>query len=102
MDQVGLSSGRTLGSGRRAIADQGTGRLSALSRGSAAAPAQRRLCGSQLSGAAQAMNISVKPDFTTSERRLRFECVALVLQGGGALGTYQAGISREVPSMRNL
>jgi predicted acylesterase/phospholipase RssA len=28
----------------------------------------------------------------TAERHLRFECVALVLQGGGALGAYQAGV----------
>ena len=26
------------------------------------------------------------------ERRLPFECIALVLQGGGALGAYQAGV----------
>jgi NTE family protein len=29
---------------------------------------------------------------TTKVRRLPFETVALVLQGGGALGAYQAGI----------
>jgi NTE family protein len=38
------------------------------------------------------MNVQIKPDFTISERRLPFECVALVLQGGGALGAYQAGV----------
>ena len=27
-----------------------------------------------------------------AERRLPFECVALLLQGGGALGAYQAGV----------
>jgi NTE family protein len=37
------------------------------------------------------MNIQVKPHITLAERRLPFECVALVLQGGGALGSYQAG-----------
>jgi NTE family protein len=37
------------------------------------------------------MDISVQPHVTT-ERRLPFECVALVLQGGGALGAYQAGV----------
>ena len=37
------------------------------------------------------MNIQVKPHITVAERRLPFECVALVLQGGGALGSYQAG-----------
>lgn len=38
------------------------------------------------------MNIQVQPDFTPSGVRLPFECVALVLQGGGALGAYQAGV----------
>ena len=38
------------------------------------------------------MNIQRRPYFTTSERRLPFECVALVLQGGGALGAYQCGV----------
>jgi NTE family protein len=38
------------------------------------------------------MNIQVQPRVTTGERRLPFECVALVLQGGGALGAYQAGV----------
>ena len=38
------------------------------------------------------MNIQLRPHFTTSERRLPFECVALVLQGGGALGAYQGGV----------
>jgi NTE family protein len=38
------------------------------------------------------MNVQVRPHITTSERRLPFECVALVLQGGGALGAYQAGV----------
>jgi NTE family protein len=37
------------------------------------------------------MNIQVHPR-VTAERRLPFECVALVLQGGGALGAYQAGV----------
>jgi NTE family protein len=46
----------------------------------------------RLGGVAQAMNVQVKPGVKTSERRLPFECVALVLQGGGALGAYQAGV----------
>jgi NTE family protein len=37
------------------------------------------------------MDIRVQPH-VTAERRLPFECVALVLQGGGALGAYQAGV----------
>src|ERR1700733_14419876 len=38
------------------------------------------------------MNVQVQPRVTTTQRRLPFECVALVLQGGGALGAYQAGV----------
>jgi hypothetical protein len=38
------------------------------------------------------MNIQVQPRFEAAERRLPFECIALVLQGGGALGAYQAGV----------
>ncbi|HEY3642840.1 MAG TPA: patatin-like phospholipase family protein [Xanthobacteraceae bacterium] len=37
------------------------------------------------------MNVRATPDLT-AERRLPFESVALVLQGGGALGAYQAGV----------
>jgi NTE family protein len=38
------------------------------------------------------MTVHVEPEVTTAERRLPFERVALVLQGGGALGAYQAGV----------
>src|ERR1700726_4768781 len=38
------------------------------------------------------MNVQFQPNLGTAERRLPFECVALVLQGGGALGAYQAGV----------
>ena len=38
------------------------------------------------------MNVDLQPTLETAERRLPFECVALVLQGGGALGAYQAGV----------
>jgi NTE family protein len=38
------------------------------------------------------MNIQVQPHVVTTKRHLPFECVALVLQGGGALGAYQAGV----------
>ena len=38
------------------------------------------------------MNVEFRPEFKTAERRLPFDCVALVLQGGGALGAYQAGV----------
>jgi predicted acylesterase/phospholipase RssA len=39
-----------------------------------------------------AMNVQVNPRVMTAPRHLPFECVALVLQGGGALGAYQAGV----------
>src|SRR5260221_7519131 len=38
------------------------------------------------------MNVQVQPRATTAERRLPFECIALVLQGGGAPGAYQGGV----------
>jgi NTE family protein len=38
------------------------------------------------------MNIHVEPHVTVRERYLPFETVALVLQGGGAFGAYQAGV----------
>jgi NTE family protein len=38
------------------------------------------------------MNVQVQPHVTTGERHVPFESVALVLQGGGALGAYQAGV----------
>ncbi len=38
------------------------------------------------------MNVQSRNDFRKAERRLPFESVALVLQGGGALGAYQAGV----------
>jgi NTE family protein len=38
------------------------------------------------------MNVQIHTEFSAAERRLPFECVALVLQGGGALGAYQAGV----------
>jgi NTE family protein len=38
------------------------------------------------------MDDQVRPQLTAAERRLPFESVALVLQGGGALGAYQAGV----------
>ncbi len=38
------------------------------------------------------MNFQLRPHLMTAERRLPFECVALLLQGGGALGAYQGGV----------
>ena len=38
------------------------------------------------------MKVRVRPRATVVEKDLPFECIALVLQGGGALGAYQAGV----------
>jgi NTE family protein len=38
------------------------------------------------------MNLQTSPKLESTARRLPFERVALVLQGGGALGAYQAGV----------
>jgi NTE family protein len=38
------------------------------------------------------MNVQVRREPIPGERDLPFECVALVLQGGGALGAYQGGV----------
>jgi NTE family protein len=38
------------------------------------------------------MKFQHRQHLTTAERRLPFECVTLLLQGGGALGAYQGGV----------
>src|ERR1700741_5550616 len=38
------------------------------------------------------MNFQLRPHLTTAGRRLPFECVTLLLQGGGALAPYQGGV----------
>src|SRR6202048_951109 len=38
------------------------------------------------------MNFQLRPHLTKADQRLPFECVALLLQGGGALGAYQGGV----------
>ena len=38
------------------------------------------------------MNFQLRPHLMTAERRLPFESVTLLLQGGGALGAYQGGV----------
>ena len=38
------------------------------------------------------MNVRVRPRAAVVKRDLPFECIAPVLQGGGALGAYQAGV----------
>src|SRR5467141_113379 len=40
----------------------------------------------------RAMNVQVKPQIDRNVQPLPFEVVALLLQGGGALGAYQAGV----------
>ncbi|MBH5400659.1 DUF3734 domain-containing protein [Bradyrhizobium sp. CNPSo 4010] len=38
------------------------------------------------------MNFQPRPQLSFSQRQLPFDCIALLLQGGGALGAYQAGV----------
>jgi NTE family protein len=38
------------------------------------------------------MNFQLQPRLAAAQRQLPFECVALLLQGGGALGAYQGGV----------
>ena len=38
------------------------------------------------------MNFQPRPHLTTADRRLPFDWLALLLQGGGALGAYQGGV----------
>jgi len=38
------------------------------------------------------MNFQLQPHLAATKRSLPFECVALLLQGGGALGAYQGGV----------
>ena len=38
------------------------------------------------------MNFQLRPNLTTADRRPPFDCIALLLQGGGALGAYQGGV----------
>jgi NTE family protein len=38
------------------------------------------------------MNFQLRPHFSTADRRLPFDYIALLLQGGGALGAYQGGV----------
>src|SRR5437868_4029823 len=42
--------------------------------------------------ASQVMNFQPRSHPPATQRRLPFDCVALLLQGGGALGAYQAGV----------
>jgi NTE family protein len=38
------------------------------------------------------MNFQPRPHLMTADRRVPFDCIALLLQGGGALGAYQGGV----------
>ena len=46
------------------------------------------------------MNVQAKPSVGGAQRLLPFERIALVLQGGGALGTYQAGVYEALAESR--
>jgi NTE family protein len=46
------------------------------------------------------MTVQTKPNLGTAQRLLPFERVALVLQGGGALGAYQAGVYEALAESR--
>ena len=46
------------------------------------------------------MNFQPRPHLTTGERHLPFDCIALVLQGGGALGAYQGGVYEALAEIR--
>jgi NTE family protein len=46
------------------------------------------------------MNVQSKPNLGAAQRLLPFECIALVLQGGGALGAYQAGVYEALAESR--
>jgi hypothetical protein len=46
------------------------------------------------------MNVRAKPDTKMVERDLPFECISLVLQGGGALGAYQVGVYETLARLR--
>ncbi len=46
------------------------------------------------------MNVQAKPSVGGAQRLLPFERIALVLQGGGALGAYQAGVYEALSESR--
>jgi len=46
------------------------------------------------------MNVQSKLDVGEAQRLLPFERIALVLQGGGALGAYQAGVYEALAESR--
>lgn len=46
------------------------------------------------------MNVQTKPNLGAAQRLLPFERIALVLQGGGALGAYQAGVYEALAESR--
>ena len=46
------------------------------------------------------MNFQSSLNSGSTARQLPFECVALVLQGGGALGAYQAGVYEALAEAR--
>src|ERR1700759_5780580 len=46
------------------------------------------------------LNFKGGPSSASTARELPFECVALVMQGGGALGAYQAGVYEALAEAR--
>jgi NTE family protein len=46
------------------------------------------------------MSVQTEPNLGAARRHLPFERVALVLQGGGALGAYQAGVYEALAEVR--
>ena len=48
--------------------------------------------GSKPSNQRHTMNFQLQPHLMAAKRQLPFECVTLLLQGGGALGAYQGGV----------
>ena len=46
------------------------------------------------------MNVQAKPSVGGAQRLLPFERIALVPQGGGALGAYQAGVYEALAESR--
>ena len=81
----GCSCGTTAGRGRNVRCDDTT---SSSKRLTAWSCKERR----RIKRRKHPMNVHVQPQSALGDRRLPFKSVALVLQGGGALGAYQAGV----------
>src|SRR6478609_174479 len=60
--------------------------------GYAGRPAERAAGLNNRKSRARTMNFQPRQNLATADRRLPFDCIALLLQGGGALGAYQGGV----------